>query len=280
MSMQTIHVRDLQIGPGLPLVFIAGPCVIETRALVMSEAEHIRRIADELKVPIIFKASYLKDNRSSIKSPRGPGIEEGLRVLADVRDQYNMPITTDVHDTEQAHSAGDVVDLLQIPAFLCRQTSLLLAAAATGKPINVKKGQFVSPTEMKSVIHKLVTANASGIMLTERGTFFGYQRLVNDFIGLADMADLGWPVCFDATHSTQQPGSLGDLSGGRPERAPVLARAAVAAGVQALFFESHPDCQNALCDAATMLPLDQLKPVLKQLTELHDFLLDQKELAH
>ncbi|MBN1480614.1 3-deoxy-8-phosphooctulonate synthase [candidate division KSB1 bacterium] len=278
--MQTIHVRDLQIGPGLPLVFIAGPCVIETRALVMSEAEHIRRIADELKVPIIFKASYLKDNRSSIKSPRGPGIEEGLRVLADVRDQYNMPITTDVHDTEQAHSAGDVVDLLQIPAFLCRQTSLLLAAAATGKPINVKKGQFVSPTEMKSVIHKLVTANASGIMLTERGTFFGYQRLVNDFIGLADMADLGWPVCFDATHSTQQPGSLGDLSGGRPERAPVLARAAVAAGVQALFFESHPDCQNALCDAATMLPLDQLKPVLKQLTELHDFLLDQKELAH
>lgn len=275
MSMQTIKVRDIPIGPNLPLVFLAGPCVIETRDLVMRVAERIRFIADTLKVPIIYKASYLKDNRSSAKSPRGPGLEAGLRILAEVRHQFDLPITTDVHDSEQAETAGEVVDLLQIPAFLCRQTSLLLTAAATGKPVNVKKGQFVSPVEMKSVVNKLVNAHANGIMLTERGTFFGYHRLVNDFIGLADMAEIGFPVCFDATHSTQHPGGLGERSGGRPERAPMLARAAVAAGVQALFFESHPDCANALCDAATMLPLDQLQPLIRQLTELHAFLLEK-----
>ncbi len=274
--MKTIKVGDIQIGPRLPLVFIVGPCVIESRDLVMSEAEQIRTIADELNVPVIFKSSYLKDNRSSIDSPRGPGIDEGLQILADVRTQFNMPLTTDIHNVDQAKIAGQVVDLLQIPAFLCRQTSLLSAAAATGRAVNVKKGQFVSPAEMKNVVRKLEESNAAGIMLTERGTFFGYNRLVNDFIGLADMAELGYPVCFDATHSTQQPGGLGLMSGGRPDRAPGLARAAVATGVQAVFIESHPDCKNALCDAATQLPLEQLKPLMATLKELHEFILENE----
>lgn len=273
--MKTIKIGDIHIGPDLPLVFITGPCVIESRDLVMSEAEQIRAVADELKVPIIFKSSYLKDNRSSIKSHRGPGIDEGLQILADVRTQFNMALTTDIHDVEQAKIAGEVVDLLQIPAFLCRQTSLLIAAAATGKAVNVKKGQFVSPSEMQNVARKLEESRAAGIMLTERGTFFGYNRLVNDFIGLADMAEFGYPVCFDVTHSTQQPGGLGAKSGGRPDRAPGLARAAVATGVQAVFIETHPDCQNALCDAATMLPLEQLKPLIGTLKELHELIFEK-----
>ncbi len=275
--MKTISVGHIPIGPALPLVFIAGPCVIESRDMVMNEAELLRSIADELNVPIIFKASYLKDNRSSIDSPRGPGLDEGLKILADVRREFDMPLTTDIHDVDQARSAAEVVDLLQIPAFLCRQTSLLTAAAATGKIINVKKGQFVSPAEMKNVVRKLKESKAAGIMLTERGTFFGYNRLVNDFIGLADMAELGYPVCFDATHSTQQPGGRGAMSGGRPDRAPALARAAVATGVQAVFIEAHPDCQNAMCDAATQLPLEQLKPLIATLKELHEFMLNKEQ---
>lgn len=277
--MKTIDVGHIQIGPELPLVFIVGPCVIESRDLVMREAEFLRSIADEVQVPIVFKSSYLKDNRSSIKSHRGPGIEQGLQILGEVREQFELPITTDVHDIEQAQLAGRVVDLLQIPAFLCRQTSLLVAAASTKKPVNVKKGQFISPAEMKNVAQKLEESGAAGIMLTERGTFFGYNRLVNDFIGLADMAEHGYPVCFDATHSTQQPGALEKMSGGRPDRAPTLARAAVATGVQAVFMESHPDCQNALCDAAAMLPLDQLKPLIQQLKSLHELVSQFKSQA-
>lgn len=273
--MTTINVGDIQIGPKRPLVFIAGPCVIESRDMVMDEAEQIRAIADELNVPMIFKASYLKDNRSSIDSPRGPGIDDGLQILADVRREFGLPLTTDIHDVDQASVAGEVVDILQIPAFLCRQTSLLMAAALTGKVVNVKKGQFVSPAEMKNVVRKLQDSKAAGIMLTERGTFFGYNRLVNDFIGLADMAELGVPVCFDATHSTQQPGGLGSISGGRPDRAPALARAAVVTGVQAVFIETHPDCKNAICDAATQLPLEQLKPLVATLKELHEFMLEK-----
>jgi 2-dehydro-3-deoxyphosphooctonate aldolase (KDO 8-P synthase) len=269
--MRTVQVGDITVGGGR-LVFIAGPCVIESRDLVLHVAEKLHLIADELDVPIIFKASYLKDNRSSIESPRGPGMEDGLKILAEVREQHGLPVTTDIHTAEEARTAADVVDLVQVPAFLCRQTSLLIAAARTGVPVNVKKGQFISPAEMKNVIKKLDESNAAGIMVTERGTFFGYNRLVNDFVGLADMIELGHPVCFDATHSTQQPGGLGVRSGGRAERAPMLARAAVAVGVHAVFIETHPDCNNALCDASSMLPLDQLPPLVRQLKELDEFI--------
>ncbi|MBN1560619.1 3-deoxy-8-phosphooctulonate synthase [candidate division KSB1 bacterium] len=266
--MKTVQVGDISVGGGT-LVFIAGPCVIESRDLVLRVAEAIRAIADEVNVPIIFKSSYLKDNRSSLDSPRGPGMEEGLKILAEVREQHGLPVTTDIHSAEEARTAADVVDLVQIPAFLCRQTSLLLAAARTGVPINVKKGQFISPAEMHNVIKKL--GDSAGVMVTERGTFFGYHRLVNDFVGLADMLEFGHPVCFDVTHSTQQPGQLGVRSGGRPERAPALARAAVAVGVHALFIETHPDCANALCDASSMLPLEQLPSLLRQLKDLGEF---------
>ncbi|MBN1465834.1 3-deoxy-8-phosphooctulonate synthase [candidate division KSB1 bacterium] len=268
--MKTLTVGEIVIGAE-QLVFIAGPCVIESRDLVLRTAETIQAIADELNVPIIFKSSYLKDNRSSLSSPAGPGMQEGLKILAEVRQQCGLAVTTDIHSAEEAKVAATVVDLLQVPAFLCRQTSLLVAAAQTGVPVNVKKGQFISPAEMVHVIKKLEEANAAGILLTERGTFFGYNRLVNDFVGLADLLELGRPVCFDATHSTQLPG-LGPQSGGRPERAPTLARAAVVTGVHALFIETHPDCENALCDAATMLPLQQLRPLLRQLRDLHDFM--------
>ena len=225
-----------------------------------------------LGLSYIFKASFDKANRSSIASPRGPGLDEGLNVLAAVREKLGVPVTTDIHEPRQAAPAAEAVDLLQIPAFLCRQTDLLTAAARTGRAVNVKKGQFVSPAEMAHAVRKLEETEAAGVMLTERGTFFGYNRLVNDFIGLGDLMDLGPPVCFDVTHSTQQPGGQGHTSGGRPDRAPLLARAAVAAGVHALFLEAHPDPPNALSDAATVLPIETALSVLTDAARLHESL--------
>ncbi|MEX0741920.1 MAG: 3-deoxy-8-phosphooctulonate synthase, partial [Phycisphaeraceae bacterium] len=224
---------------------------------------------EKLGLSYIFKASFDKANRSSIHSPRGPGLEEGVKILDAVRDELGVPVTTDLHESPQAAAVGEVVDLLQIPAFLCRQTDLLLASAKTGKPVNVKKGQFLSPAEMTQVVTKLTESDAAGIMLTERGTFFGYNRLVNDFIGLGDMLALNHPVCFDVTHSTQQPGGQGHTSGGRPERATLLARSAVAAGVHALFLEAHPDPANAFSDAATVLSLETAGELLEQVTRVH-----------
>lgn len=266
--MHTIDIHDITIGPGQPLTIIAGPCLIESAERCMTIAEALRDRCAQRGFGYIFKASYDKANRSSIHSHRGPGYDDGLRVLQQIRDTLEVPVSTDVHETFQATLAGEVVDLIQIPAFLCRQTDLLVAAARTGKPVNVKKGQFLSPAEMQHVIAKLTESRAAGIMLTERGTFFGYHRLVNDFIGLGDLMDLGWPVCFDVTHSTQQPGGLGMTSGGRPEHAPLLARAAVAAGVNALFIETHPEPEHAMSDAATMLPLDQALMLLDDLAVL------------
>ncbi len=271
MSTQTIQVGSVKIGTSQPLGVIAGPCQAESEALCLTVARALRDRCAELGLGYVFKASFDKANRSSIHTDRGPGIEVGLQMLARVKKEVGVPVTTDIHESTQADKIGKVVDLIQIPAFLCRQTDLLVASAQTGKPVNVKKGQFMSPDEMRHVVTKLTEAKAVGIMLTERGTFFGYHRLVNDFIGLSDMMRLGWPVCFDVTHSTQQPGAGADgkSTGGRPDAAPMLARCAVAAGVQALFIETHPTPQQAKSDAATMLPLEQTLSLLGELANLH-----------
>jgi 2-dehydro-3-deoxyphosphooctonate aldolase (KDO 8-P synthase) len=271
MNTQTLQVGPVSIGPNQPLTIIAGPCQAESDDLCLSVGQAVRDRCAELGLGFIFKASYDKANRSSIHTDRGPGMDAGLGMLAKVRDALGVPVTTDLHEPGQAEAVGRVVDLIQIPAFLCRQTDLLVAAAKTGKPVNVKKGQFMSPAEMSNVVTKLNEADAKGCMLTERGTFFGYHRLVNDFAGLYDMMQLGPPVCFDVTHSTQQPGAGGDgkSTGGRPDTAPLLARCAVAAGVHCLFIETHPDPKNAKSDAATMLPLDQTLSLLGELAGLH-----------
>ena len=268
--MRTITVGSVPIGPDAPLTLIAGPCALETASLCLDIGRALRDRCARLGIGYIFKASFDKANRSSLDSPRGPGSEEGLGILAALGRDLGVPVTTDIHEPAQAAPAAEAVDLLQIPAFLCRQTDLLTAAARTGRPVNVKKGQFLSPHEMRHVIGKLEAGGAAGagLMLTERGTFFGYHRLVNDFVGLGDMMDLGWPVCFDATHSTQQPGT-GATSGGRPASAQLLAAAAVAAGVQALFMEVHPSPPLALSDAATVLPLDTMLALLPRLAALH-----------
>jgi len=269
--VKTIQINDVRIGPGMPLAIIAGPCVAESLDLCLDIATTLRDRCSELGLGYLFKASFDKANRSSIKSNRGPGLEAGLKILESVRTQVGVPVTSDIHEPAQAIPVAQVVDLIQIPAFLCRQTDLLVAAARTGKPVNVKKGQFISPAEMSHVVAKLVEAGGEqcGIMLTERGTFFGYHRLVNDFCGVGDLIEFGRPVCFDVTHSTQQPGGAGSSSGGRPERAAMLARCAVAAGVHALFLETHPQPKCALSDASSMLALDQACQLIGQLAGLH-----------
>ena len=269
--MKTVEIRQVRIGPGQPLAIIGGPCAAESVEVCLQVGEVLRDKCGELGLGFIFKASYDKANRTSITSGRGPGVDAGLKILDRVRRTLDVPVTTDIHEPDHAAPAAEAVDLLQIPAFLCRQTDLLVAAAGTGRPVNIKKGQFLSPPEMKNVVGKLVEAGAgeSGILLTERGTFFGYNRLVNDFVGLGDLMELGWPVCFDVTHSTQQPGS-GTSSGGRPERTPLLARCAVAAGVQALFLETHSDPSRAVSDAATMLPIESATELLTTVARLRD----------
>ncbi|MFG0330223.1 MAG: 3-deoxy-8-phosphooctulonate synthase [Phycisphaerales bacterium] len=268
MSRATCQVNDLVIGPSAPLCVIAGPCALESIDLCVEIGEAVGDACARHGLSFIFKASYDKANRSSVRSPRGPGIESGLEQLAAVRERLQgTPVTTDIHLPEQAAAAAEVADLLQIPAFLCRQTDLLAAAAETGRPVNVKKGQFLSPAEMKHVVGKLAEAGANGTMVTERGTFFGYHRLVNDFVGLGDLLELGPPVCFDVTHSTQLPGAT-STSGGRPERAPLLARAAVAAGVDCVFLECHPNPSEALSDASNMLPLQQVPALIASLAAI------------
>ncbi|CAN5732843.1 3-deoxy-8-phosphooctulonate synthase [soil metagenome] len=262
-------VGNLSIGPGRPLAVIGGPCVLESRALGIAVGAALRDACRAAGLAYIFKASFDKANRSSISSPRGPGLEQGIPWLREIGGELGVPTTTDIHDPAQAEPIAQHVDLIQIPAFLCRQTDLLLAAgraaAAHARGVNVKKGQFMSPAEMRGALKKLAEAGCTNAMLTERGTFFGYGRLVNDFIGLGDMIDLGAPVCFDATHSTQLPcpaGGAGEQTGGRPERAPLLARAAVAAGVHALFLEAHTDPKNSLSDAHTTLTLDAARGII------------------
>ncbi len=259
--VEAVTVADIRIGRGHPLVLIAGPCVIESREHTLRMAEGIQGICERLGLPLIFKASYDKANRSSIDSFRGPGLEAGLAILSDVHMSLGLPVTSDVHEPGHADPAGQVLDILQIPAFLCRQTDLLTAAGATRCVVNVKKGQFISPEEMRLAVEKTRRAGAAGVLLTERGTFFGYGRLVNDFTGLARMATCA-PVVYDATHSCQLPGQGGTQSGGQREMVPVLARAGVAAGADSLFLEVHDDPAKARSDAATVWPLDRLEALL------------------
>ena len=255
-----------------PLMLIAGPCVLEEGSINLQIAQTLKAAAEANGLTFVFKASFDKANRSSIHSERGPGIDEGLAELAKIREELGVPVLTDVHEAQQAAVCAQAVDVLQIPAFLCRQTDLLSACAATGKPVNVKKGQFLAPEEMRNVLEKLRDSGATRLMATERGTFFGYNRLVNDFIGMGDLADLaaefGAPLCFDVTHSTQLPGGQGNASGGRPDRAAMLAQAAVAAGVEAIFIECHPDPASARSDAATVLDLQEVPPLLETLAAI------------
>jgi 2-dehydro-3-deoxyphosphooctonate aldolase (KDO 8-P synthase) len=256
-----VRIGNFTIGAGQPLALIAGPCVIESEDHTLRMAEAVLRIARGQGVPVIFKASFDKANRSSAVSFRGPGPEEGLRILSRVRSELNVPVLSDIHAPQQAAAAGDVLDVLQIPAFLCRQTDLLEAAARTGKPVNVKKGQFMSPEEMVNVADKLRASGCTRLLLTERGTFFGYHRLVNDMTAIPRMQRI-CPVVFDATHSCQFPGAEGRQSGGQREYAATLARAAVAAGADAVFAEVHDRPEQALSDPATVLPPDALNQLL------------------
>ena len=257
-------------GPGQPLLLIAGPCVMENERLCLRIAETLASIAAALPLQVVFKASFDKANRTSAGAFRGPGLDEGLAVLDKVRAATGLPVTTDMHLPSQAAAIGAVCDLIQIPAFLCRQTDLLLAAAATGRAVNVKKGQFLAPGDMRHAVAKLLAGGCHDVCLCERGTFFGYGRLVNDFTGLPVMRQFGVPVIFDATHSVQQPASLGDATGGDRTLIEPLARAAVAVGVEGLFMETHPDPDSSPSDGPNMVPLDQLRPLLERLLRIHD----------
>lgn len=262
--------RAVEVGLDMPLFVIAGPCVIESRAGCLDIAGRLVEIGQRTGIGIIFKASFDKANRSSISSFRGLGLEKGLEILSAVRSGTDLPVMTDIHEPSQAAVCAEVVDCLQVPAFLCRQTDLLCAAAQTGKPVNIKKGQFLSPAEMGNAVEKVRACGNEKIILTERGTFFGYNRLVNDMTAVEAMKKLGCPVVFDATHSTQQPGGLGTASAGRREMAPVLARAAVAAGANGLFIEVHSRPEKAKSDAACVMPIDRLEELLKVCKEIFE----------
>lgn len=260
-----VSIGPHRCGPGEKLLLIAGPCVIENEALTLSIAETLAGMAERLGVAIVFKASFDKANRTSMGAYRGPGIDEGLRILERAREATGLPVTTDLHESHQAAAVGQACDLLQVPAFLARQTDLLVAAAATSRPVNVKKGQFMAPGDMKHVVGKLVASGCRDVLLCERGTFFGYGRLVNDFRAIKEMQALGVPVVYDATHSVQEPGGLGGATGGRRDMVEPLARAAVAVGVDAVFCETHPDPDSSPSDGPNMVPLDELPTFIERL---------------
>ncbi|VFM95083.1 MAG: 2-dehydro-3-deoxyphosphooctonate aldolase (KDO 8-P synthase) [Candidatus Kentron sp. G] len=260
-----MHLIDFSIGIHHPLFLIAGPCVIETEALAMETAAELKTITERLGIPFIYKSSFDKANRSSGTSYRGPGIEQGLRILARVRDEIGVPVLTDVHEDTPLGEVAKVVDVLQTPAFLCRQTNFIQAVARQGKPVNIKKGQFLAPWDMMRVVEKAKAAGNDRIMVCERGASFGYNYLVSDMRSLPILQKTGCPVIFDATHSVQLPGGQGSSSGGQREFVPVLARAAVAAGVAGLFMETHPEPEKALSDGPNMLPLGEMAPLLEML---------------
>lgn len=277
MNIGKTHTRSIQIanvpvGGGAPLVAIAGPCVIESLERTLFLATEIARLSADLSVPCIFKASFDKANRSSIESYRGPGLERGLEVLARVKEETGLPVLTDIHTEAQAPLAAEVVDVLQIPAFLCRQTDLLLAAGRTGKPVNVKKGQFLAPWDMRNVCEKIASTGNNQILLTERGVSFGYNNLVSDMRSLVIMREFGYPVVFDATHSVQLPGGLGKATGGQRQFIFPLVRAAAAVGIDALFVETHDDPDRALSDGPNSMPLQHLRQLLIQAKELDAWL--------
>ncbi|MGL4942014.1 MAG: 3-deoxy-8-phosphooctulonate synthase [Thermoguttaceae bacterium] len=261
MRKNPVSIGRVLCGTRQPLTLIAGPCALDAEYNSII-AETLCNIAARYPVSVVFKGSFDKANRSSISSARGPGIESGLAMLAEVREKFGLPITTDVHESHQAAAVGEVCDLVQIPAFLARQTDLLVAAAQTGRAVHVKKGQFMSPAEMRNVVTKLEESGCDNILLGERGTFFGYGRLVNDFKGFIEMRQLGVPVVFDATHSVQEPGGLGTSTGGNRAMVPPLARAAVAVGTDALFIETHPDPTKSPSDGPNMVPLNELESLV------------------
>ena len=270
--MKKFSIDHFSIGEDEPLLIIAGPCVIESEDHTLFVAEKLRSLAAKHSFSFLFKASYDKANRSSIHSFRGPGLEEGLRILERVRKECGVPVLTDIHAPEETTAAAEVCDMIQIPAFLCRQTDLIAAAGKTKAAVNVKKGQFLSPWEMKNVVEKLASCGNERILLTDRGTSFGYNNLVSDFRSIPIMQSFGYPVCFDATHSVQLPGGLGSSSGGQREFIPILARAAIAAGCNALFLECHPDPANAKSDAATVLSFEALEALLITVEKLYQAL--------
>jgi 2-dehydro-3-deoxyphosphooctonate aldolase (KDO 8-P synthase) len=263
MPTKIVKVGPIQVGGGSPLAVIAGPCVIESEDAALRHAAALKERADRAGVPYIFKSSYDKANRSSASSFRGPGLEKGLRILASVKAKIGVPILTDVHEIEQVPAVKDVADVLQIPAFLCRQTDFVLAVARSGKVVNVKKGQFLAPWDMRNVLDKILATGNEQVLLTERGASFGYNNLVSDMRSLVVMRELGYPVVFDATHSLQLPGGLGNASGGERKYIPALARAGVAAGVDALFMEVHEDPDRALSDGPNSLKLEDFENLLK-----------------
>jgi 2-dehydro-3-deoxyphosphooctonate aldolase (KDO 8-P synthase) len=262
---QIVQIGDISVGSGHPLMLISGPCVIEDEDITFEIASFLKSLTQELDIPFIFKSSYDKANRTSIRSYRGPGMEKGLEILYRIKTELGVKIISDVHQVSEIDQAARVLDIIQIPAFLCRQTDFILAVAKTGKPVNIKKGQFLAPWDMANVVEKLASTGNSRILITERGAMFGYNNLVTDFRGIKIMQDTGYPVIFDATHSVQLPGGSGTSSGGQREFAPILARAAVAAGADGIFMEVHKDPDRALCDGPNSLKLDTLRELLLQL---------------
>ena len=268
---KTIEIDGLQLGGGSDLLLIAGPCVIESEEVAYSTAERLKSISAELNIPIIYKSSYLKDNRSSSKSYQGPGLEKGLKILAEVKKRYGLPVLSDIHSIEQVAPAADVLDVVQIPAYLCMQTELTIEVAKRARVVNLKKGQFIAPENMKNVVRKIEEEGNSNIILTERGTSFGYQSLVVDMRSFQIMRKFGYPVIFDVTHSVRVYGIPSkDPKGGTPEFIPTLGRAGVAAGVDGVFIETHPNPTEALCDASSQWRLDDLSDLMLQLKSVHD----------
>ena len=263
MTTKKVTIGSVEIGAGRPLAVIAGPCVIESRDAALRHAERLKDIADRVGTPYIFKASFDKANRSAINSYRGPGLEKGLKILAEVKKKVRVCVLTDVHESAQVPAVAEVADILQVPAFLCRQTDFVIAVAKSGKVVNVKKGQFLAPWDMRNVLEKILSTGNDQVLLTERGVSFGYNNLVSDMRSLVIMRELGYPVVFDATHSLQLPGGLGHASGGERKYIPALARAGVAAGVDALFMEVHEDPDHALSDGPNSLPLSEFEGLLR-----------------
>ena len=272
---KTVHIEDMRIGAGAPLALIAGPCVIEDPQTTFAIASVLKNLTQRLKIPYIFKASYDKANRTSISSYRGPGLTKGLEILARIKADLGIKVLSDVHTIDEIEPAARVLDIIQVPAFLCRQTDFILEIAKTGKPINIKKGQFLAPWDIVNVTAKATSTGNSRLLITERGAMYGYNNLVVDFRGIKIIQDAGWPVIFDATHSVQLPGGAGSSSGGQREFAPVLARAAVAAGADGVFLEVHSDPDRALCDGPNSLTLETLNTLLPQLLTIRAALDDE-----
>lgn len=272
--MNEVKVGDIRIGKGNPMVLIAGPCVIEGEAIVLEIAKQLRELCQDLKIPLIFKASYEKDNRGSEKSYKGPGLKEGLKILGKVKEKVGLPVLSDVQRMEDVDQAKEVLDVIQIPAFLCQQTSLLLKAGEAGRVVNIKKGQFVAPENMAGAVKKIHSTGNRQVLLTERGTCFGYNKLVSDFCSIPIMQEIGCPVIFDATHVVRNYGIPSeDPRGGSPQFVPHLSRAAMAVGCNGIFLETHPRPSEALCDASSMVPLHEMEGLLRQTKTIHDMMM-------